>query len=89
VEFEWDPEKAESNSRKHGVLFTEATSVFIDSNLLTMFDDSGEEERYIAIDREYAGRILFVVYANRGETIRLISPRKATAKEREEYEKRK
>ena len=82
MEFEWDPEKAEGNFTKHGIHFIEAESVFIDDRLVTMFDDSGEEEdRYIAIGREYAGRILFVVYAVRGESIRLISARKATAKE--------
>ncbi len=89
MEFEWDPEKAASNFKKHRIRFTEAASVFIDNNLFTMFDESSEEERYIAIGREYAGRILFVVYAVRGENIRLISARKATAKERMEYEKKK
>ena len=89
MEFEWDPKKAEINFEKHRVRFAEAATIFIDNNLLTMLEESGEEERYIAIGREYAGRILFVVYAVRGESIRLISARKATAKERAEYEKRK
>ncbi len=89
MEFEWDPEKAESNFAKHGVRFTEAVSVFIDDQLLTTLDESTEEERYIAIGREYSRRILFVVYTARAESIRLISARKATAKERAEYEKRK
>ena len=69
--------------------FTEAASIFVDDNRLTMFDEGDEEERYISIGREYAGRIFFVVYAVRGESIRLISARKATAKERREYENRK
>jgi uncharacterized protein len=89
VEFEWDPEKAERNFAKHRIRFIEAESIFIDDQLLTILDESTEEERYIAIGREYAGRILFVVYTARGESIRLISARTATAKERAEYEKRK
>jgi len=89
VEFEWDPEKAESNFIKHGIRFMEAASVFIDDQLLTTLDQSTEEERYIAVGRGYAARVLFVVYTVRGESIRLISARKATAKERGEYEQRK
>ena len=69
--------------------FTEAVSIFVDNNLLTLFDDGGEEERYIAIGRDYAGRILFVVYAIRGASTRLISARKATAKQCRQYENRK
>lgn len=89
MQFEWDPQKAESNFRKHRVRFLDAQSVFEDERLLTVFDESADEERYIAIGRGYRGLILLVVYVIRGEKIRLISARKATTGERQEYEKNK
>jgi uncharacterized protein len=89
VEFEWDPEKADSNFRKHRVRFFEAASVFVDDALLVVFDESAQEERYIGIGRDYMGRALFVVYTARGERIRLISARKAKNNELSQYEKRK
>ena len=49
MDFEWDPKKAEINLRKHRVRFAEAETIFRDENLLTQFDDAGDEERYIAI----------------------------------------
>jgi uncharacterized DUF497 family protein len=89
VEFEWDPEKAESNFQKHRIRFFEAASVFIDDALVTVFDESTQEDRYIGIGRDYMGRVLFVVYTARGERIRLISARKAKANEFRQYEKRR
>jgi len=89
VEFEWDPEKAEGNLRKHRVRFAEAETVFKDEILLTTFDETLDEERYTAVGVGSRGTILFVVYTIRGETIRLISARKATRRECREYENRK
>jgi uncharacterized protein len=89
VEFEWDPEKAASNFRKHRVRFTEAETIFRDENLLTLFDDTSDEERYVAIGLGSLGEILYVVYTVRDEIIRLISARKATRIERGKYEYRK
>jgi hypothetical protein len=89
VEFEWDPEKAEGNLRKHRVRFAEAETVFKDEILLTTFDETLDEERYTVVGVGSLGTILSVVYTIRGETIRLISARKATRRECREYENRK
>lgn len=89
MEFEWDPGKAESNFAKHGVRFAEAQTVFKDDDLITVFDDTAEEERYTAIGVGSLGDVLFLVYVVRGENIRLISARKATPRERREYGYRK
>jgi uncharacterized DUF497 family protein len=89
VEFEWDPEKAESNFSKHRVHFAEAETIFRDQNLLTLFDDTSDEERYIVIGLGSLGELLYVVYTMRDEITRLISARKATQSERREYEYRK
>jgi uncharacterized protein len=86
VEFEGDPEKAESNFRKHRVRFAEAQTIFNDDNVVTMFDETSDEERYVVIGRSYRGRILLTVYTIREERIRLISSRKATRAERRQYE---
>jgi uncharacterized DUF497 family protein len=88
VDFEWDPDKAASNLSKHGVRFAEATTVFEDEAALTMSDDDPDEERFVALGIGSMGRILVVVYANRGDRIRIISARKATRQERSQYESR-
>lgn len=84
----WDPEKAHSNARKHGVTFMEAASVFRDVLSITIRDPvhSTEEDRYITIGRSDRGRTLVVVHSDLGETIRVISARRATRRERREYE---
>jgi uncharacterized protein len=86
VEFEWDPSKAASNLRKHGVRFAEAATVLEDDTALMMVDDTGDEERYVALGLSSLGRVLVVIYAIHGDQIRLISARQATRKERAEYE---
>ena len=84
----WDPEKARSNSRKHGVTSIEAASVFKDVLSATIRDPlhSIEEDRYITIGRSDRGRTLVVVHSDLGETIRVISARLAIRRERREYE---
>jgi uncharacterized DUF497 family protein len=65
VIYEWDPRKAATNLRKHGVSFDEATSVFADAFALT-FDDpdhSAEELRFITIGTSSTERVLFVSHA--------------------------
>lgn len=88
MRFEWDPEKAKSNLRKHGVAFEEATTVFTDALSLTGQDPdhSQEEERLVTFGRASSGRILVVAYTERGEWIRLISARVVTRVERKLYE---
>ncbi len=88
MEFEWDPEKAESNRKKHRVHFAEAETVFKDHSLLTLFDETSDEERYVAIGVGSLREILYVVYTVRNERIRIISARKATQQECRQYEDR-
>ncbi len=88
VTFEWDAIKAQSNEAKHGVSFQEATSIFHDPFLLTFFDEmhSGDEERFQSIGTSDRNRVLLVVHSDRDNRVRIISCRKATAKERKSYE---
>ena len=86
--FDWDEEKAEENIKKHNVSFDEAKSVFGDPFGLTIDDpDHSEmEQRLIDIGYSKNGRILVVVYTERGPKTRIISCRKATLTERKKYE---
>ncbi len=86
--FEWDEAKAKDNFKKHGVSFEEGKTIFNDSSLLTFPDieHSVNEERYINIGISAAGRILIVIHMERQEKIRIVSCRKATARERRFYE---
>jgi len=87
VTYEWDPRKAEANRRKHGVSFEEAATVFQDINALTFEDPdhSDEEPREITVGLSRSGRVLFLSHCDRGKRIRIISARKATPKERQQY----
>ena len=85
VEFEWDSQKAISNLKKHGVDFAEAVAVLEDEMAITIPDDYPDEERFITIGMDSLGRILVVVYTWRETRIRIISARKATAKEIRQY----
>jgi uncharacterized DUF497 family protein len=86
VTLEWDPRKAVSNLRKHGIDFADAATVLHDPWALTIQDDSLMEERFVTIGMDALGRVLVVVHAWRGESVRLISARKATRSERRQYE---
>ena len=90
--FTWDLAKEESNRNKHGVSFDEATSVFRDFNGLRMYDPdhSGIEDRFLLLGLSQKARLLVVVHCYResDEVIRLISARKATRSEAEQYERR-
>lgn len=88
LRFEWDEEKAAANLKKHKVTFDEATTVFIDPLSITVHNPnySVDEQRYIDLGSSEKGRVLVVVYTERGSTIRIISCRKATSSERELYE---
>jgi uncharacterized DUF497 family protein len=84
---EWDPGKVRLNVRKHGVSFADAVASLEDEGALTMRDPfSDDEERWVTMGRDVLGRVLVVVYTWRGERVRLISARKATARERRRYE---
>jgi uncharacterized protein len=85
-DFEWDEAKAETNIAKHGVSFEEAATALVDPDALFLADDSGDEERLVAIGMSRQSRILFVVHVIRGERDRIISARVATSAEESLYE---
>lgn len=78
----FDPGKAAANLRKHGVGFAEAATCLFDPQALVMEDDREGEARWLLVGCSECGRILTVVYTLRGDVPRLISARKATARER-------
>lgn len=86
--FDWNPEKAEANLKKHGVSFEEAETVFSDPFSLTVPDPkhSDEENRFITTGFSEDERQLVVVHTDRGDKIRIISARLATPSERRKYE---
>jgi uncharacterized DUF497 family protein len=88
MEFEWDETKAAINSKKHGVSFEEAKTVF-DNPLALIFDDeehSIDEHREIIIGHSRNNQLLLVSYTERPNAIRIISARLTTRREREDYE---
>lgn len=90
-QFEWDPEKASANLKKHGVSFEEAVTAFADRLALNMPDPSHSvaEQRYIVLGMSNQFRLLVVAYADRNERTRIISARKSTRRERHDYEEGK
>jgi uncharacterized protein len=87
--FEWDPQKARSNSAKHGVSFDEASTVFADPLSLTIGDPDHSlpwDERFLTVGVSFLGRILVVAHSYRADRIRIISARRATRGERRTYE---
>ena len=89
LEFIWDPKKAKSNIKKHGVSFEEARSVFFDENAIEFFDEphSDEGDRFLLLGLSFHARLLLVChcYRENEETIRIISARKATKSESKHY----
>jgi hypothetical protein len=88
MKFEWDPNKDETNFRKHGVRFAEAESVLVDDQAITITDDESDpkEQRFVSIGSGLKQNILAVVYCYRETKIRIISARPAESHERAEYE---
>jgi uncharacterized protein len=89
LKFEWDPVKAKFNQKKHGVTFAEASSCFYDPMhiLINDPDSAADEDRLILIGASSKAQILVVVHVDiSGDTIRIISARKATKAERKQYE---
>lgn len=84
-EFEWDTEKAALNFQKHGVSFEEAATVFSDPRALDV-PDLVHSDRFVIVGLSQQARVLFIVHAERGESIRIISARKATPSQRRRYE---
>jgi len=89
LHFEWDERKAAANVKKHGVSFDEAKSAFYDerAKLIDDPDHSANEDRFVLLGLSSALRLLVVCHCHRGEdgVIRIISARKATARETKSY----
>ena len=88
MQFEWDRAKALRNFRKHGVSFDEAVTVFYDP-LSATFEDPDHsigEPRLITVGYSARGRLLVVAHTERGSRTRIISARRATARERQRHE---
>ncbi len=87
-DFEWDPVKAASNRKKHGVTFEEATTAFGDPRSLNLADPdhSASEDRFVLLGVSVRARLLVVAYTDRPPRTRIISARPATRRERNQYE---
>jgi uncharacterized DUF497 family protein len=89
IEFAWDRRKAEANLAKHGVTFEEAQTAFLDElgRLIDDPDHSRDEERFVLLGYSIQARCLIVshCYRESGSVVRLISARRATAREEQEY----
>ena len=92
ITFDWDPKKAATNLREHGVSFEDAKTVFADENgrLIDDPDHSDEEDRFVLLGLSSSLRLLVVCHCYRleGNVIRLISARKADGNERNSYSSR-
>ena len=95
-EFDWDPVKARQNLKKHGVSFERAARIFLDPFAISIFDEkhSESEDRWITIGSEANEVLLVVVHAFRNidtenSLVRVISARKATKEEAQQYHERR
>ncbi len=87
MRLQYDSDKAAANLRKHGVSFADAEGVLEDPLAVTVEEPDAEgERRLITVGLGSAGELLVVVYAERDDEYRLISARRATRKERKDYE---
>lgn len=90
IRFEWDAAKAATNQKKHGISFEEAKSIFYDEFAIQFYDgdNSQAEDRFLMLGLSCESHILIVCHCERdsGNTIRIISARKATRNERKYYE---
>ena len=89
--FEWDGAKAAANLRKHGVAFEEAVTVFADP-LASIHDDPDHAEaegRELIVGSSATGRLLIVSFTDLADSVRIISARRLTRRERRDYEERK
>ncbi len=86
MELEWDRRKAASNLHKHGIDFADAATVLDDPMALTLSEHREGEERFVSMGVDALGRTLVVIYTWRGNSVRLISARRAAPNERRRYE---
>jgi uncharacterized DUF497 family protein len=87
MRFVWDPEKARRNLAKHGVSFEEAATAFADPLSLTTFDPdhSEDEDRFLLLGATHSWRLVVVSHTHRHESVRIISARLASRRERRTY----
>jgi len=87
MQFEWDDDKANANEAKHGITFHEAMGCFYEPNQVAFYDPehSEDEDREILIAHSNQGHLLVVSYTLREDAIRIISARRATRQEAEDY----
>ena len=88
VEFQWNEMKSRENLRKHGLCFEDASGIF-EGETVTFLDNRIEygEKRYVTLGA-LGGRVIVIVHTLRGETIRIISMRKANGREKKIYQER-
>jgi uncharacterized DUF497 family protein len=88
VQFEWDPEKAQTNFAKHSVSFDEAATIFGDALAVTIDDPdhSQDELRFLTTGLSQRLRLVIVAHADRAGRVRIITAREVTARERSQYE---
>ena len=86
--FEWDSRKAQSNKKKHGITFEEASTVFGDILSITIDDPvhSVGEDRFVTVGTSVNERLIVAAHTEHDDIIRIISARKATRNERNQYE---
>ena len=86
VDYEWDPQKASANLKKHKVDFADAVGEFEDPLAITVPDDRHEEARFVTMGIDFVGRLPVVAYTWRAGDLRIISAREALPNERRQYE---
>ena len=90
MNYQWDPNKAASNRRKHGIEFADAVGVFEDDWALTIREQHIKgEQRFVTIGSDFLGLLIVVVYTYRNDEIRIISAWRATKSERKSYEQKR
>ncbi len=85
MEFEYDPNKSETNKKKHGIDFYEAQAVWDDPDLIEIPVKTGDEPRFVVIGK-ISGKHWSGVITYRGEKIRIISVRRSRKEEVDIYE---
>ncbi len=88
MQFSWDESKNKSNQKKHGVGFEDVIPVFTDEWAIVRPDPDHNEERWVILGSARYLIVVVAIYSYRKESIRIISARKATAKERRSYEEK-
>jgi uncharacterized protein len=87
--FKWDDRKARANLDKHGIDFADAVTVLNDDRAIVISDDYPDEERFVTLGVDLLGRLLVVVFAPSGQSIRIILARKANRRESADYGERR